>query len=68
MDKRNHCEFDHIFLDAVDYAFSCLGESAKTSIYFHLETQFKISRKDIPVEVEAFSDALEHLRFRREAS
>jgi hypothetical protein len=45
----------------VDDALSSLGESAKQSIYFHLEKKFKITRKDIPNRVQDFQNGLEKI-------
>ncbi len=45
----------------MDEAFSSLGESAKTSIYFHLEQQFTVAREEIPYRINDFSDALERI-------
>ena len=48
-------------LESIDRAFLTLGENAKSSLYFHLETKFAISRQDIPDRVGDFSDALEQI-------
>ena len=62
MDKKNHFKkFEDVFQDSVEEAFSCLGESVKKSIYFHLENSFLLPRQDIPCRVEDFSDALERI-------
>ncbi|MCW4003713.1 MAG: hypothetical protein NWE95_07370 [Candidatus Bathyarchaeota archaeon] len=53
--------FDGVLLESVDQVFSSLGESVKTSIYFHLENTFGISKKDIPARIADFSDALEKI-------
>jgi hypothetical protein len=54
-------KFEQILLDSIDEAFSTLGESAKTSIYFYLEKNFLITKQDIPYKVDDFSDALEQI-------
>jgi len=54
-------KFDTILLEAVDEAFSSLGEVAKASIYFHLEFKFIIPKQDIPYRLDDFSDALEQI-------
>jgi len=60
LDKKNHStKFEDVFQDSVEEALSCLGESVKKSIYFHLENSFLLSRQDIPSRVKDFSDALE---------
>lgn len=53
--------FQKLFLEAVDGAFSSLGESAKQAIYFHLENKFKISRDQIPCRLEDFETGLENI-------
>jgi len=53
--------FEELLLEAVDEALSSLGESAKQSIYFHLENRFKIAKNDIPYRLEDFHDGLEKI-------
>jgi hypothetical protein len=53
--------FQKLFLEAVDSAFSSLGDSAKQSIYFHLENKFKITRNEIPRRLKDFDDGLEKI-------
>lgn len=53
--------FNKLFLDAVDDALSSLGDSAKQSIYFHLESKFKISRNEIPCRFQDFAAGLEKI-------
>lgn len=53
--------FQKSFLEAVDAAFLSLGESAKQSIYFHLESKFRLSRDDIPCRLEDFDAGLEKI-------
>lgn len=54
-------EFQKRFLEAVDAAFASLGESAKQSIYYHLESKFRVSRDEIPYRVEDFENGLEKI-------
>lgn len=54
-------EFDNILLEAIDEAFSCLGETSKNAIYSHLRKEFGIERDDIPNQIEAFLRSLEKL-------
>ena len=54
-------KFEIVLLEAVDEAFSTLGESVKASIYFHLEHKFIIPKQDIPYRIDDFSDALERI-------
>jgi hypothetical protein len=53
--------FNKILLEAIDEALSSLGESVKTSIYFHLEETFNIKRREIPLRINDFSNALERI-------
>ena len=53
--------FDTILLESVDEAFSCIGENAKKSVYFHLENTFKIFKTDIAFRIDDFSEALHAL-------
>ena len=53
--------FQKLFLESVDSAFSSLGESAKQSIFFHLESEFKITRDEIPCRLEDFDNGLEKI-------
>ncbi len=60
--KRKHGNrFSAILLESIDEAFLTLGEKAKSSIYFHLETKFAISKQEIPYRIDDFSDALEQV-------
>jgi hypothetical protein len=51
-------KFNNLLLEAIDEAFSSLGESVKVAIYFHLENTFEIKKSDIPHSVADFSIAL----------
>ena len=53
--------FERLLLDAVDEGLACFGESASRAIYYHLETDFKIKRHDIPCKIEEFADAIEKI-------
>jgi len=53
--------FEEVLLEAIDEAFSMLGESAKKAIYYQLEKTFMINREDIPYTIEEFSSAIEVL-------
>jgi hypothetical protein len=54
-------DFHKLFLQAVDGAFSSLGDSARQSIYFHLETRFRMPRNEIPDRLEDFENGLEKI-------
>jgi len=51
--------FEKILLEAIDEGLSSLGDSAKEVIYFYLEKNFKINRRDIPYKIEEFAEAIE---------
>jgi hypothetical protein len=58
--KRNRFKkFEEVFQESVDEAFSSLGETVKTSLYFYLEHKFMINRQDMPYRIQDFLDALE---------
>ena len=61
--RRNdeHKKFETVLVEAIDEAFSALGENAKTSIYFYLEHSLIIPKQHIPYRVDDFSDALERI-------
>jgi hypothetical protein len=54
-------KFETVLLETMDEAFSSLGDSVKTSIYFNLEHKFAIPEQDIPYRMDDFSDALERI-------
>jgi hypothetical protein len=54
-------DFHKLFLQAVDGAFSSLGDSARQSIYFHLETRFRMPRDEIPDRLKDFENGLEKI-------
>jgi hypothetical protein len=53
--------FQKLFIEAVDGAFSSLGDSARQAIYFHLETKFRMPRDEIPCRLEDFEKGLERI-------
>ena len=58
---RKRKAFENLLTEAVDEALATLGESAKQAIYFHLENEFKIAKKDIPYRLEDFANGLEKI-------
>jgi hypothetical protein len=54
-------KFEDILLDAIDDAFSLLGEEVKKSLYLHLAHDLLLAKQDIPDRISDFSDALERL-------
>lgn len=53
--------FEKLLLEAVDEALASLGDSAKQSIYFHIERKFEIRKSEIPYRVEEFTEGLEKI-------
>lgn len=53
--------FENILLEAVDEALASLGDSARQSIYFHLEDKVKITKNEIPQRAGDFADGLEKI-------
>ncbi|MGQ9564928.1 MAG: hypothetical protein ACUVT5_00065 [Candidatus Bathyarchaeales archaeon] len=52
-------DFEELLLEAIDEGLSSLGESSKWAIYFHLEKNFKIEKREIPSRIQDFTEALE---------
>ena len=53
--------FDQILLEAIDESLSSIGEQARILILRTLEVKFKIAKKEIPVKLNDFSNALEKI-------
>ena len=53
--------FECYLLEAIDEAFSALGENVKTAIYFRVDSAFNIKKQEVPERLEDFSDALEQI-------
>ena len=53
--------FHKLLLEAVDSALSSLGDSARQSVYFHLEKKFDITRDEIPGRIGDFDHGLERI-------
>jgi len=51
--------FEKLLGEAIDDALQTLGDSARQSIYFHLENKFKVTKDDIPHRLEDFEQGLE---------
>ena len=47
--------------EAIDEAFSCLGESPRKAIYTYLKNSLRIEKHEIPYRISDFSDALEKI-------
>jgi len=53
--------FHKLLLEAVDSTLCSLGDSARQSVYFHLEKKFHITRDEIPGRIEDFDHGLERI-------
>ena len=54
-------KFDTLLIGAIDESLTSLGESAKQSIYFHIEKKFGVSSNSIPENLEEFQAGLEKI-------
>jgi hypothetical protein len=54
-------DFDKLLVNAIDEALNSLGTSIRQSIYFHMETRFKVARNKIPENLEEFQGGLEKI-------
>lgn len=53
--------FDKLLLGSIDDALGALGESAKQSVYIHIERNFRIARNEIPENLSQFQEGLEKI-------
>jgi hypothetical protein len=58
---KNETKFDAVLLDAIDTAFSALGQNVKFSIYINLETKFSLPKQEIPDRINDFTNALDQV-------
>jgi len=63
MSKQTEPEgiFEKLLIESIDEALSWLGEFAKQAFYSHLKEAFGMSKKDIPYNIDDFTDALEQV-------
>lgn len=59
--KSKDNTFENILLEAVEEVLSGLGENVKTVVFFHLEENFNLKKKEIPQELVDFQAALEQI-------
>ena len=59
--KPSEGKFDTIIMDAIEDGLSSFEGFEKQEVYFHLETAFNISKKEIPRKMEDFTNALEKI-------
>jgi hypothetical protein len=50
-----------LLVEAIDEAFSAIGESPRKAIYTYLENSVGIAKQEIPHRIKDFSDALEKI-------
>jgi hypothetical protein len=53
--------FEELVIYSIDQAFSILGERSKQSIYFLLESEYKLCRTNIPDRTGDFANAIEEI-------
>jgi hypothetical protein len=59
--QAQESNFNEFFLEAVDKAFSLLGNRARELIYRYLDNKCSVSKKNIPKQVELFSQVIEEI-------
>jgi len=60
MDAKSK-DFDKLLLGSIDDALGSLGESAKQSVYSHIERNYKVVRNEIPANLQQFQEGLEKI-------
>jgi hypothetical protein len=60
IDLRNE-QFNEYLIEAIDETLTSLGEMVKNTLYYNLESNFGISREDIPWKISDFSSILHKL-------
>jgi hypothetical protein len=51
--------FEGILMEAIDEVLASLGKNCQQAIYYHLEKEFKVVRREIPSKITRFTKALE---------
>ena len=59
--NQSQDSFEEILIEAIDCGLLILGESARKSIYFHLDQDFSLQKQKIPENPEALENALESI-------
>jgi hypothetical protein len=57
--SKQDANFEKAFQEAVDEAFTQLGQTSKENIQRHIETAYKIAKTEYPSRIEAFTEAIE---------
>jgi hypothetical protein len=53
--------FEELLLEAIDEGLSSLGETCKQALYFYLEKNFRLNKREIPFRIEDFTEAIENI-------
>ena len=53
--------FEEQFIDAIDQELSLLGELEKETLYYYLENNFRLTKKNIPYRIKDFEEVIENL-------
>jgi len=59
--KSTEEKFNIAIFETVDESFSSIKNMDKEVIYHQLENSFKIKKKEIPLKIESFADAVEQM-------
>jgi hypothetical protein len=51
-------KFDEYLLEAIDEALTSLGEAVKNTVYIQLENSFNMPKKEIPMQIDEFTDII----------
>jgi hypothetical protein len=54
-------QFNKYLIEAIEETLTSLGEPVKNALYFNLESNFGISKEDIPLKISDFSSILHKL-------
>jgi Zn-dependent oligopeptidase len=58
---NNKPNFENILSEAINQVFSSILKENSEAFYNHLESTFKITRKEIPQKLTEFNDAIEQI-------
>jgi hypothetical protein len=59
--KSRGRSYEAIIVEAVDEVFSSFGQSCRQALYFQLENTFKIKKREIPLKIGDFANAIEQI-------
>jgi len=52
---------EELIIEAIDEGLSSIGKDCKKAIYFHLESEYKLNKQQIPFRIKDFSEAIEKI-------